>query len=246
MNRKLVLLNLALLTLVASLAWLLRARWIEEQVHERAIFEQAVRAKALLPPPPPPALKPATPAEYIDVAQKMLFSKDRNPTVVVEVPPPKPDPPVPPLPQYHGQMAIGDPVVFLSIDSKGDQKSYRAGEKVGPFELVKFDRDQITLAWGGKTIERKLRDLAPKEEAAAQTKAAAAAATPASSGPVALGSATNLAADKKDSVLGTDTGAGNFTCVAGDTSPAGTVKDGYKKNITHGMFGEVCFWEKVK
>ena len=245
MNRKLVLLNLALLALVASLVWLLRARWIEEQARERAIFEQAVRAKTLLPPPPAAPPKAPMAAEYIDVAQKMLFSKDRNPTVVVEVPPPKPEPPVPPLPQYHGQMAIGEPVVFLSVDSKADQKSYRAGEKVGPFELVKFDRDQITLAWGGKTIERKLGELAPKEEAPPPPKTTAAPA-PAPSGPVALGSSTNLASDNKGPTLGIDTGAGNFNCVAGDNSPAGTIKDGHKKVITRGMFGEVCFWEPVK
>ena len=116
----------------------------------------------MLPPPPVVQPKPATPAEYLDVAQKMLFSKDRNPNVVIEAPPAKPDPPLPPLPSYYGQMAFGTPVVFLSTLKEG-QKSYHAGDKVGPFELVSFDHEKIDFKWNDKTVERKLADLVPKD-----------------------------------------------------------------------------------
>jgi len=74
-------------------------------------------------------------------------------------------------------MAIGDPVVFLSADSNGGQKSYRAGEKVGKFELVSFD-GRRSRSLGGKTVERRLADLVPKEPVPQPQQNPAAAARP--------------------------------------------------------------------
>jgi hypothetical protein len=242
LNRKLILLNLVLIALAGWLFWTLRARRIELRMRERAVLNQKAHAAPVLPPPQTSPPRPVTPAEYIDVAQKMLFTKDRNPTVIIEPPPRKPDPPMPPLPSYHGQMAIGEPVVFLSADSNSAQKSYRAGEKVGKFELVSFDREKITLAWEGKTVERKLAELTPKEPTPQQQIAApAAAARPAA---VPLAPVRALRAD--ESPLGADMGGGFHGCVAGDNSPDGTVKDGFKKVMRQSPFGQTCHWEQVK
>jgi hypothetical protein len=243
LNRKLILLNLVLIALAGLLFWRLRTRRIELRAHERAMFAQKAHAAPVLPPPAATPPKPVTPAEYIEVAQKTLFTKDRNPTVIIEVPPKKPDPPIPPLPSYHGQMAIGEPVVFLSADSSAGQKSYHAGETVGKFKVVSFDRENITLAWEGKTIERKLADLAPKEPVPQPSSASAA---PAAARPAAtpLAPVRNLTAG--ESPLGTDMGGGFHGCVAGDNSPNGTVKDGYKKVMTQTPFGASCHWEQVK
>jgi hypothetical protein len=243
-NRKILLLNLALLALAGALFWLLRTRWLEAEAHQRAIFARMAVGRPPLPPPPAVPPTPVRPSDYFDVVQKTLFSKDRNPTVVIEVPPPKPEPPVPPLPVYHGQMAIGDPVVFLSTPPSVDQKSYRPGEKVGPFDLVSFDREKITLQWNGKTLERKLADIAAKEPPPQQQQpAAAAAARPAVS---LSGPAQTDLSEKKNPALGNDTGGGFRACVAGDATPAGTVLEGYKKVVSRGMFGEVCRWEQMK
>ncbi len=46
--------------------------------------------------------------------------------------------------------------------------------------------------------------------------------------------------------IGADWGSGFRACVAGDTSPAGTILDGYKKVISHTMMGQNCHWEQVK
>ena len=92
----------------------------------------------------------------------MLFSKDRNPIVVVEPPKPAPEPVMPALPSYSGQMAIGEPVIFLSV-AKDVQHSYHAGDQVGDFKLESFDQDNIVLEWNGKTVERKLEDLRAKQ-----------------------------------------------------------------------------------
>ncbi len=249
MSRKVIVLNLALVALAAALIWLLRVHWLEARAHERAIFEQAARLKAMPAPPPAPAPKPASASEYIEVAQKMLFSKDRNPNIAIEVPPPPPPPPpMPALPHYHGQMAISDPVIVLSIDPNPTQKSYHAGEKIGPFEVVSFDREKITLDWNGKTVERKVQELVSKEAPPPPQQAVAAAAAPAAqSSSKALGGAASTNLDvKKNPVLGNDSGGGFFSCVAGENSPSGTVVDGYKKIISTGMFGQVCHWELVK
>ena len=178
MNRRLVLLNLALLALAGALVWILRTNWIEAKARERAVLQRKVAAKAVLAPPALPGVKAVAPAEYIDVAGKMLFSKDRNPTVVVEAPKPVPEPVMPALPNYHGQMAIGEPVILLSMSANAVQRSYHAGDQVGDFKLVSFDENRVDFEWKGKNVERKLEELKPKETtAAAGTQAAKAAAT---------------------------------------------------------------------
>ncbi len=172
MNRRMILLNLALLALAGVLVWTLRVNWLEAQARERAVLERKVEPRTVLAPPTPPPAKATTPAEYIDVANKMLFSADRNPTVVVEPPKPAPQPVMPALPDYNGQMAIAEPVILLSM-ANGTQRSYQTGEQVGDFKLVSFDQEKAVFEWKGKTIERRLEDLRPK-----QTVAQAAAPPP--------------------------------------------------------------------
>ena len=183
MNRRLVLLNLALLALAGALVWTLRTNWIQAKARERAVLQRKVAAKAVLPPPALPGVKAVAPAEYIDVAGKMLFSKDRNPTVVVEPPKPAPEPVMPALPNYHGQMAIGEPVILLSASATAVQRSYHAGDQIGDFKLVSFDEDRVVFEWKGKNVERKPDQLRPKEtvaQAGVQSGAQAAAPAPAS------------------------------------------------------------------
>jgi hypothetical protein len=163
LNRRLVLLNVALLALAGALIWTLRTNWLAAKTRERAVLQRKVAAKAVLAPPALPTVKAVAPAEYIDVAGKMLFSKDRNPTVVVEPPKPAPEPAMPALPNYHGQMSIGEPVILLSTSATAAQRGYHAGDQVGDFKLVSFDEARADFEWKGKNVERKLEDLRPKE-----------------------------------------------------------------------------------
>lgn len=242
MNRKIIALNLALLALLGTLGWMLRAHWRETRAQELATLAKAAAAKAQLPPPSLPPPEAVVPATYLEVAQKTLFSKDRNPNVIIEtVPPPapKPEEPPPPWPEYHGQMGLGDPVAFLSVE-KGGQKGFHAGEKVGPFKLVAFDRETMTFQWKEKTLRYPLEELKPKEASPVQAGVPASAPAQAvSAGPV-IGISTS-----KDPVLGPANG-GVRGCITGDNSPAGTVKDGFKKTITPGMFGPMCQWEPIQ
>ena len=77
------------------MGWVLRANWLEAQARERAVLQRKSRPRQYSLRPICPRVKAAAPAEYIDVASKMLFSKDRNPTVVVEPPKPAPEPVMP-------------------------------------------------------------------------------------------------------------------------------------------------------
>lgn len=243
MNRKVVLLNMLLVALVLWLGWLLRTRWLDEEAHRRDVLKQAIRSVTVPPPPPAPTVQRPVAAEYLEVAQRTLFTKDRNSTVVVETPaPPPPPPPVPPLPVYRGQMAIGEPVVFLATGPT-DEKGYRKGDMVGKFKLVAFDRDNITLEWDGRNLEHKVTDLVSHD--AQQVPQPVGAAPVPAVAPVNLGAATPQKISSDGSpALGVDMG-GPRGCVTGDTSPAGTVFNGYRKVIVQGLMGQSCHWEPL-
>lgn len=235
MNRKLWFLNLLL---VAGLVWTgvqLRAMW-------RAAREREQRALAHnLKPAPAPPLTPAPPpapvqaAGYIDVAQQMLFSKDRNPNVVIEKVAEAPKP-LPPFPKFYGVMNFGDgPLAILS--DAGRQKPFKTGDKVGEYKLLAIGSDTLTFEWDTKQHVKKFTELQDKtnEPAVPEARSAApppptpaAPATPARPGP------------------GADMGAGVSACNANDSSPAGTVVDGKRKVISESPFGKVCRWEPVR
>jgi hypothetical protein len=243
LNRKIILLNLGLLALAGWLFWMLRLKWIELHQHEHTVLSLSPQVrKRLSVPVPMPLSKPMAASDYNEVAQKMLFSKDRNPNVIVEVKPvplPPPPPPMPQLPAYYGEMALGEPVIVLRLP-KGVQKNYHAGEQVGPFQLVSFDAKKVVFEWDGQTVERKPEELTDKED----TPAARQAAPP--SAPAVRTSVADPPKEVKGSdKLGRDAGTGFKLCVAGDDAPAGTVVDGYKKKIVNGMMGPQCLWEQV-
>jgi hypothetical protein len=245
LNRKIILLNLVLLALAGWLFWMLRVKWLELHQHEHTVLALSPKGRSLYAPSPPPMFKAPAAAEYNQVAQNMLFAKDRNPNVIVDPPPPPPPtpppPPMPELPAYYGSIALfGDPVVLLSL-SKGPQKKYHAGDKVGPFQLVSFDREKVVFDWNGKLVERKPEEL--KEQAASAQETADAA--PPRVAPVVLVPPPPPDAPKISEKIGADNGGGVHQCVAGDTTPPGTIVDGYKKVETMNMFGKTCMWQQV-
>ena len=265
MNRKILALNLALLALGGLLAWQIRQRWIQAKADEKAVLQRVAREQALLVPPPPPPVPPVAPGEYLDTVQKMLFSKDRNPNVIVDPPPPPPAPPKPPpmpaLPHYYGQIRFGGPpVVILGSATGSDQKGYSAGEKVGDFKVVSFDRESITFEWNSQSLVRHLDDLKPKE-----------ASAPAPSGPpptvgmginppgtqpplqqaqtrsiTSIGGSDSSSSDSAPAQFGALLTNGNYNCKPEDTTPIGTVANGFKKSTYYSMMGPTCTWEPVK
>ena len=118
MRKKLLLLNLVLLSLAAGLAWRMRERWLEARAREQKVLGAKVKPEVR----PGPALsrppQPLASGSYAEVAQKMLFARDRNPNVIIEAEPPKPQPP---LPVAHGLMDLGDgPMITFGLRSRAN------------------------------------------------------------------------------------------------------------------------------
>jgi hypothetical protein len=247
MNRKIIVLNVLLLALLVWLGMQFRASWLESKAREAAALARAAKPGQPIAPPSVPSVNPASPAEYIDVAQRMLFSRDRDPNIILDAPPPPPPPPpekpVPPLPKYYGQMAFDEPVILLGTDNS-PQKSYRVGDKVGQFKLTAFDATTVTLEFDEKTLKSELRDLTPKE-AERPVQVAAAAPAPAGAQVASITKMGGAAQAKTDPVFGQQNG--NYRmCAPGDNSPDGTIKDGYRKSIVMSMMGPSCQWEPVR
>lgn len=238
MKRKLILLNVALAVLAAAAGWQLRAKWREGRAQERKVLQQSAKPAVAPPPPALEAPPPAKAAGYSEVAQKTLFSKDRNPNVVVEVAPPKP---VPEFPVAYGIMNLGgSSIVMLSAKQAEPSRRYSPGDKVGEFTLADVENDAIVLEWDGRQFRKSLKELRP-----------AAAAAPAAAAPAAA-AATTVVAPVRTAVASADPGPGAQTteehrdCQAGDTAPAGTIRNGYRKVLVPSPFGDFCRWDLVK
>jgi hypothetical protein len=238
MKRKLILLNIALLVLATAAAWQLRARWREGQERERKVLRQSVKPVVPHPPPALEAPRATQAVGYSEVAQKTLFSRDRNPNVVVEVAPPKP---VPEFPVAYGIISLGgEPSAMLSAKSGERSKRYSAGDKVGEFVLAEVESDAIVLEWDGRQFRKSLKDLRAAAPAVAAVAAAPAAAAPTVVAPV------RTAAPAPDPGPGEQTSEEHRSCQAGDTSPAGTIRNGYRKVLLSSPFGDLCRWDLVR
>ena len=231
MKKKLLLLDVALLALLALLGGRLREKWLDARKRESVALGQRLTSA----PPPPysalPAPPPLTTADYALVAQQMLFSADRNPAVVIV---PAPPPEQPPLPSFYGALNIDGPMAIMSVTQASPHKQVRFGEKIGEYTLVKVTRDEVVLDWQGKQVVKKIHELIarqPVEQAAAAAPAPAAPAAPKDLSPV------------KQTGPGDDRGGGFRGCQPGDSSPAGTVTDGLRKVVRDTPFGSSCRWE---
>ncbi len=241
MNRKLLILDLAL---IATLIY----AGVEVQRHyRRTQASQAAVLNRRVPPVPPPAftsapaVPPVLPSGYAGIAQKMLFDKSRNSTVVIETPAPPPPKPMPPLPVYHGQMKLPgqDLVVFLSENGRGQHRPVHIGESIGEFKLVEADREALTLEWDGKTIIKSLKELV-ETGPAAQTAVAQAPAAPKAVAPPPPSTPNPMTGPGED--LG-----GFRACAANDGYPDGAIVDGYRKVNIPNPFAPrgLCRWDPV-
>lgn len=241
MRRKLILLNLVLVVLAVTGLWRLRTAWQSEKVREQAILHKSVPPLPVPPHSPVPVAAPVRAGDYLDIAQKNLFSRDRNPTVVVEIkaPPPKV---MPPLPVFHGILNLGDgPTAILSETKTALHRDFRPGEKIGEFTLVAVNSNEIVLEWDGKQIHKSLDELIDRSAPAADTAPAPVAQAAAAAPPPQQQSQVPARAEP-----GVDIGRGLHACIPGDPSPAGTTMNGLRKVVEPGMFGQQCWWEPAK
>jgi hypothetical protein len=241
---KLRLLDLALLVLAGLLYWRLRGEWIDSHARDLALLNSSLPAARVATLSPLNKVDAVTAGDYADVATKNLFSKDRNPNVIVDPPPPPPVKPQPPFPVAHGVM-IWDgvpPTIVLSEKAGGPQKGYRPGDTIGPWTLVSVDSSYADFEWDGKEFKKRIDELIDRTPIAQAAPPPASAATPAAPAAAAAKPLSN----PSHSGPNLDLGAGFKSCYADDSSPEGTVVDGMKKMVTATPFGNNCRWEPSK
>jgi hypothetical protein len=238
---KLIALNAGLFLGLILIAWQARVKWDEAQAERQANVN--VPVKHVTPPPTTPAQKPepVQAAKYADVAQKNLFSKDRNPTVVVEAPKVEPPKVMPPLPVVYGVLGLPSGVKAIMAERAGAQsKPVRTGDEIGEFKILALDLRKVTFEWDGKKLERNLDDLVDR------TGGSATAAAATASGPAVPAPPSTTTSKPTSAALGAEAGtpdAPSRNCTSNDTSPVGTVIDGYKKTGVPSPFGVMgCSW----
>ena len=235
------LLDLALVAVLALLGYQLHLERIRSRAREQALLRTGVKSNPAATLASLPKVDPLTATSYVQVAAKNLFTKDRNPNVILDPVIPPPEKPVPPFPVARGVMLWGGvpPTVVLADKAGGQQRGYHPGEKIGEWKIVSVDNSFVVFEWNGKQFKKRLDELldrTPIVIAEAPQQAAGPAAAPK---PQSLSSNTT-------SGPGADIGADMRACIAGDTTPAGTVVNGMKKVEGQTPFGSACRWEKVK
>ncbi|MGH9719013.1 MAG: hypothetical protein ACRD8O_02285, partial [Bryobacteraceae bacterium] len=149
--------------------------------------------------------------------------------------------PPPAIPSVNGVMNFGDGPIFMITEKAGAaQKAVRVGDRFGEYKLTALNGSELVLAWEDKTIRKRIDELLDRRDNVQVVDAPA----PQASGSTPAPPPPPQAACRPGP--GVDVGAGLRSCQACDTSPAGTVADGYRKLITPTPFGNACRWEPAK
>ncbi len=241
MRPKLIVLSIALVAALGAVVWQARNSWQGAQMARQESLN--VKVKPLPPPPLAPVPKPeADPAtKFADVATRDLFSKDRNPNIVVEAPKVEPPKKMPPLPVVYGVLGLPSGTKAIMAEKAGvPGRPVREGDRVGEFLIASLDPQSVTFDWDGKKIPKKIDELIDRSSAPVE-------------GAGQAGATNNAPAAPKPAVEmnvkagpGKDIGGGYRACAAGDSSPAGAIVDGYRKNIVKSPFGDSCNWTQVQ
>jgi hypothetical protein len=240
---KLIALNLLLVAAVSATVWQARVRWQAAEAERKATLNVPIRAA--MPGPVPAVPKPDSPpaTKYADVAEKNLFSVDRNPAVIIDPPKPVEVKPMPHLPVVFGTMGLPSGIKAIMAEKPGEaSRSVRAGDTIGEFKVLAIDTQKIRFEWDGKEIEKRIEDLVDRSNV--QTAGARGPAAPPPSGPAAPAPQPPQAQSNANPTMSVELTEGVRACKPGENSPAGTMLDGYKKTITMSPFGATCRWTK--
>jgi hypothetical protein len=241
LNRKLLILDVALAAGAICGGFELHSQWAAAKARQAEIVRNSLK------PAPPPVVAPlpqepaVLPSGYKEIAVKTLFDPSRNPDVPVDPPPPPPKPKdPPPLPDFHGMMDLGDgPFAILSSYGETGQQEVHLGAMIGPFKLVSFSRQEIALEWEGRVIHKRVDEHADHGGSAPQGGSGGGIIPGIAGPPVQEGRKTELGPGQgmTDSIK---------ACQAGDSTPAGAVVDGYRKEVRMTAFGmPQCLWTAV-
>ena len=243
MSRKLIALDVVLVALLAWAGYGLRQMWAAAKARETAELRHRIPPQPVPPLTPLAAPQAVIPARYKNIADKNLWFKDRNSDIVVDPPPPPPpEPPMPPLPVYHGLMNIGDgPTAFMGVTATSPYEAVRPGETIGQFKLLSVNEKEIELEWHGKTVKKSVDELLDNSHSQGAPADAGAART--SAVPLAVARPVEPPSEKGPGEQHDN--FGTASCQPNDTTPDGTVRDGYRKIHRSTPFGNICLWEKI-
>jgi hypothetical protein len=241
---KVIALNALLLLALGIVIWRARLRWEQAQALRRSTLNVPV---IFSQPQPYPLPKPeaAVATKYADVAEKNLFSKDRNAVVIVEPPKVEIPKPMPALPIVYGVMGLPSGVRAIMSDKKGSlSTTIRAGDTIGEFKVAALDTQNVTFEWNDKQVTRKIDDLIDRSNSQTASNGSPAPAAAAPSGPAAAPPPPPAAPARPATAadLGDSTSASTRAVKPGDTSPVGSTVDGYKKTCVATPFGNICQW----
>lgn len=262
MKRKLVFLNVILGAMALFAGWQIRERYVAAESHASQVLRTTVPPS---PAPPVPLTSQATPIQaqsYFSIAEKLLFFKDRNATVVIEK---AQEAAVPSFPVAFGVMDFGSGATAVMSPRLGaEQKSYRAGDKVGEFLLASLTTKEVVLEWEGKKFtkqidELKVKDAPPPVAANDVPRGDPGGKAPVSTnlGPLKPADVESMNRGSADVIKdvqkgmsdgqspGLKIGGASHACAVGDTSPPGTVQNGYRKVVITAFTGPVCMWEPI-
>jgi len=243
LKTKLILLNVLLVLALGAIAWQARNQWKHAKANRRDHLNVQVTPAAAPPLTPAPKPEAAPAMKYAEVATKDLFSKDRNPTVVIEAPKVEPPKKMPPLPVVYGVLGLSSGTKAIMSEKAGVAgRSVHAGDTIGEFKIAALDPQTVTFDWDGKQISRKIEDLIDRSGGAPAGGAAPAAAQAGAPAAAQQGPPPIVAGPGKEVP-----GQSSRPCVPGDSSPPGTVVGGYKKNGVYGPMGLMgCSWAPVQ
>jgi hypothetical protein len=243
---KLVLLNLVLAAGVFGIVWQARVRWQVAQAERQANL--GVRIAAVKTPPVVPVAKPDAPpaVKYADVAGKNLFAADRNPTVIIDPPKIEAPKPMPPLPVVYGTMGLPSGTKAIMSQKSGEPgKTIGTGDTIGDFKVRALSSEKVTFEWNDKQVEKRIDELIDRSSKRPEGTREPAVPAPPRPAPVNSGRGPiDISGGNTNPILGVELTPTTRAARPGDTSPAGTVVDGYKKVVTPSPFGNVVRWVK--
>jgi hypothetical protein len=147
---------------------------------------------------------------------------------------------MPPLPVVHGVMGLPSGIKAIMSEKAGSPSTtIRPGDNIGEFKVVALDSQKVTFDWNGNQTTRKIDELIDQSSGQANAQQPAAGGPAAAAPPPQPANTHVTAAD-----LGQDLTPTTKAAKPGDTSPAGSVVDGYKKVCTPTPFGPMCQWSK--
>jgi hypothetical protein len=251
----LLILALALIAAAGAITWRGRVE-LRRAREQRAKLHAPAKPAAIPPIAAAPAPETPQAVKYADIANKNLFSKDRNPNVILEPPKPAEVKKMPPLPVVYGVLGLPSGTKAIMAVKAGDpSRPVRAGDTVGEFKILALDTRNVTFDWDGQQIAKPVDQLIDRST---PTQSAPNPPPPSSPPPSAGGlvpinppsqqsTVNNVNNPKLGKELGTP-GSSVRSCVAGDSTPAGAIADGYRKQVVPGPFGlgSQCSWVPVK